>query len=188
MQDMQEIRVWPLGQERSPGEENSNPLQCCWLEISMDRGAWWATIHGVSEWDMTEWLSTITFDLICLCAQPRPTPCDPTDCSLPGSSVRGIPQARALEWVAISSSRGFSWPRDRSCVSCIDRRFLYWSATWGRPKSRIAGSYGNSIFSFQKNLHTAFHNGRTSWHIHQQCTRVLLSPQPLQNLLWENLF
>ena len=61
-------------------------------------------------------------------AQSCLTPCDPMDCSLPGSSVRGIPQARTLEWVAISSSRGSSWPRDRSCVSCIDRRFLYCSA------------------------------------------------------------
>ena len=38
--------------------------------------------------------------------------CDPTDCSLPGSSVLGISQARILEWVAISSSRGFPPPSD----------------------------------------------------------------------------
>ena len=38
--------------------------------------------------------------------------CDPLDCSLPGSSVRGIFQARILEWVAISFSRGSSWSRD----------------------------------------------------------------------------
>ena len=37
----------------------------------------------------------------------------PMDCSLPYSSVHGISQARILEWVAISSSRGSSWPRDR---------------------------------------------------------------------------
>ena len=37
---------------------------------------------------------------------------DPVDCSLPGSSVRGIFQARVLEWVAISFSRGSSQPRD----------------------------------------------------------------------------
>ena len=41
--------------------------------------------------------------------------------SPPGSSVRGILQARTLEWVAISSSRGSSWPRDRTRASCIDR-------------------------------------------------------------------
>ena len=45
--------------------------------------------------------------------------CDPVDCSLSGSSVHGILQARILEWVAISSSRGFSQPRDQTCVSCV---------------------------------------------------------------------
>ena len=56
------------------------------------------------------------------------TLCDPMDCSLTGSSVHGILQARILEWVAISSSRGSSRPRDRnhfSCVSCIGRQILY---------------------------------------------------------------
>ena len=43
-----------------------------------------------------------------------PTPCDPKDCSPPGSSVRGILQARILEWVAIPFSRGSFWPRDRT--------------------------------------------------------------------------
>ena len=44
----------------------------------------------------------------CLDAQPCPTLCDPMDCRPPGSSVHGISQARILEWVAISSSRGYS--------------------------------------------------------------------------------
>ena len=43
------------------------------------------------------------------------------DCSLPGSSVHGIFQARVLESVAISFSRGSSQPRDRTCISCIGR-------------------------------------------------------------------
>ena len=48
----------------------------------------------------------------------------PMDCSLPGSSVHGIFQARVLEWVAISSSMGSSGPRDQTQVSCIaGRRF-----------------------------------------------------------------
>ena len=50
-------------------------------------------------------------------AQSCPTLCDPMDCSLPGSSVPGILQARILEWVAISFSRGSSRPRDRTQVS-----------------------------------------------------------------------
>ena len=53
---------------------------------------------------------------------------DPRDCSLPGSSVHGILQAGILKWVAVPSSRGSSWPRDRtliSYVSCIGRWVLY---------------------------------------------------------------
>ena len=60
--------------------------------------------------------------------QSSPTRCDPMGCSLPGSSVYGIFQARVLEWVAISFSRGSSWPRDRTQVSCIvDRHFAIWA-------------------------------------------------------------
>ena len=44
--------------------------------------------------------------------------CDPMDCSLPGSSVHGILQARILQWVAMPSSRGSSWPRDQTHISC----------------------------------------------------------------------
>ena len=41
------------GLESSLGEENGNPLQYTCLENPMDRGAWWATVHGVTESDMT---------------------------------------------------------------------------------------------------------------------------------------
>ena len=51
------------------------------------------------------------------------------DCSPPGSSVHGIPQARIQEWFAISFSRGSSRPRDQTCVSCIGRQVLYHWAT-----------------------------------------------------------
>ena len=59
---------------------------------------------------------------------------DPMDCSLPGSSIHGIFQARVLKWVAISFSRGSSWPRDWTQVSHIaSRRFTIW-ATREVPK------------------------------------------------------
>ena len=54
-----------------------------------------------------------------LVAQSCPTLCNPVDCRLPGSSIHGIFQARVLEWVAISFSRGSFLPRDRTQVSHI---------------------------------------------------------------------
>ena len=54
-----------------------------------------------------------------------PTLCDLMDCSMPGSSVHGILQARILEWVAISFSRGSSWPRDQTSIS-----FVSWIGRW----------------------------------------------------------
>ena len=60
----------------------------------------------------------------CSVVQSCPTLCDPVDCSPPGASVHGILQARILEWAAMSSSRGSSRPRDRTCVSCTAGRLL----------------------------------------------------------------
>ena len=61
-------------------------------------------------------------------AQSCPTLWDPTDCSLPGSSIHGIFQARILEWVAISFSRRSSGPRDWTRISCIvGRCFTIWA-------------------------------------------------------------
>ena len=75
--------------------------------------------------------------------QSCPTLCDPMNCSLPGSSIHGILQARVLEWVAISFSRGSSRPRDRTWVSCIvGRCFTIWAT---REVSAVATF--NQLFS-----------------------------------------
>ena len=65
------------------------------------------------------------------------TSCDPMDCSPPGSSVHGISQARILEWVTTSFSRGSSWPRDQTWVSCIGRPLLYHWVTRKAYSTRI---------------------------------------------------
>ena len=62
-------------------------------------------------------------------------------CSRPGSSVHGIFQTRMLEWVAISFSRGFSWPRDWTWVACFAGRFF---ADWAIKYLRCPAVHGQS--------------------------------------------
>ena len=76
--------------------------------------------------------------------QSSPILATPVDYSLPGSSIHGIFQARVLEWVAISFSRGSSWPRDWTQVSRIaGRRFTVWATRevpqkfWSRISEQI---------------------------------------------------
>ena len=79
--------------------------------------------------------------VLALVTQPCLILCHPMDCGLPSSSVHGILQARMLEWVAISFSRGFSQPRDRTWVSCTAGRcFTIWAtreALWSHNYSNI---------------------------------------------------
>ena len=61
------------------------------------------------------------------------------DCSPPASSAHGILQARILEWVAISSSRGFYWPRDQTRISLspvLASGFFTTNTTWEAFKSK----------------------------------------------------
>ena len=81
---------------------------------------------------------------VCVCAQSLqscPTLCDPMASSPPGFFVHGILLARKLEWVAISSFRGYSWLRDRICVSyvsCIGWQVFFLSLTLpGKPYTHI---------------------------------------------------
>ena len=81
------------------------------------------------------------------------------DCSLPGTSVYGIFQARILEWVAISYSKGSSQPRDQtrvSCVSCIGRQifFFYHCSTFeilAKEKKKIERKTEDTIIMMKKN-------------------------------------
>ena len=95
--------------------------------------------------------------------------CDPMDCSLPGSLVHGILQARILERVAIPFFKGSSWPRDQMWVSCIAGRFFTVWATrevqdsaWGPANHRrlICSLQYCSVFkvglAFLWNLFTDF--------------------------------
>ena len=95
----------------------------------------------------------ITLKHSCLLAKLRQlclTLLDPIDSSPTGSSVPGILQARILEWVAISFSRVSSWPRDRTCFSCISfigRWILYHWAIWEALPQTAANSFSLELFS-----------------------------------------
>ena len=105
-----------------------------WIAISFSRGtSWlrnWTQVSCTAGRYFTTWATreaSVT--------QSCPTLCNPVDCSLPGSSVHGILQARILEWVAISFSRGSSWLRDQTQVSRIAGRCLTLWTTREAPTS-----------------------------------------------------
>ena len=123
-----------LGLGRSPGEGNGNPLKYSCLENPMDIGASKPTVYSIGKsrtW--MKWLNThmhTPYSILAACMLScfSPTLCNSMDCSLPGSSVCGIIQARILEWVAMTSFRVSSWSRgwtQISYISCIGMWVLY---------------------------------------------------------------
>ena len=85
------------------------------------------------------------------------TLCDPMDCSLPGSSVHGIFQARVLEWVAISFLRRSSWPKDQTQGSrIVGRRFTIWATREVHGKGQMASTHGKRQFVADKGIPSLF--------------------------------
>ena len=133
--------AWYLWDATFPALEGQEPSNCYsqaeWLPYRKSRGnsigllgeiKWenwgycaWKTMENIAN---THLLLTFV-SLVLSCFTHVQLFVTPTDCSLPGSSVHGILQARILEWVAVPSSRGSSQPRDWTCVSCIGRWILY---------------------------------------------------------------
>ena len=85
--------------------------------------------------------------LCVLVAKLCPTLCDSMNCSLPGSSVHLILQARILDWLANPFSRGFSRTRDWTQVSCIAGKFLTIRATRDAPIYAAAAAAAKSLQS-----------------------------------------
>ena len=139
--DVEHLSMYPLATCMFL-ENNSNPL----LIFSQFFSYWVLQVLYI---DRIKW-SEVT--QLCL------TLCNPMDCNLPGSAVCGIFQARVLEWVAISFSKGSSWPRNRTQVSCIaGRRFTVWA-------TREASIY-RILTPYQiHNLQIFFPFGRLSFH------------------------
>ena len=99
---------------------------------------------------MKQLLHTCMYVYIYVCVRAQslqscPTLCNSMDCSLPGSSVLGILQARILEWVAISSSRGSFQPRDQTLVSYIAGFFA--AEPLGKPQNTYGLATTLLVFS-----------------------------------------
>ena len=110
-QSWHQVHLWPVLGSRS----------LCKLTYQCSHCSF-AVINGIG----FHWICQ--FMLFMLSHQLCPPLCDPMDCGLAGSSVHGILQARIMEWVVISSSRGSSWTRDQTRVSyilCFGRWVLY---------------------------------------------------------------
>ena len=129
MQETQKMQVWSLGQE-APEVGHGNPLQyknTIWRIPWTEEPGMLKSMGLQKSW---RWLSTLRSMLFAfynynkgsgesltypfLKAQSCPTLCNLVDCSLPGSSVHEISQARMLEWVTISFSKGSSQPGIKS--------------------------------------------------------------------------
>ena len=95
-------------------------------------------------------------------SQLCPTLCNPVNCRLPGSSIHGIFQARVLEWVATSFSRGSSQLRDQTRVSRIVGRRFYHLSHQGSPSSysstlKMKGTQWKAVFvKWMKDLQPEF--------------------------------
>ena len=120
------------------------------LEMVKDRGGWCAAVHEVTKnWTwLSDWTTARVIKgcnkLVVAVKRTRTTDArasgrspecsrrprsDTKDCSPPGSSDHGSLQARILQWMAIPFSRGSSWPRDPTSISCIAGLFFTLWAT-----------------------------------------------------------
>ena len=91
--------------------------------------------------------------LLGVCVQSCSTLWDPMDCSLPGFPVHGIFQARIMEWVAISFSRGSSQPRDRTQVShTAGRHFTLWTTGEEYHRPYVTSNFLWSFLRLQASL------------------------------------
>ena len=104
-----------------------NPELCCYHGCHYPAGWPYTTAQEVGWYHCCCWP---WYDCCCLVTKSCLTLCDPMDYSLSGSSIHGVFQARIVEWVAISFSRGSSQPRNRTPISCFADRFFTTWATW----------------------------------------------------------
>ena len=131
--------LWPPERLKVGGEGNDRGWDgwmaslTQWTWVWVNSGSWWWTGKpGVlqsmgSQRVGQHWVTELTGHLdhkVSTDVFSRVQLCNPMDCSLPGSSIHGISQARILKWVAISFSRGFSQPWDQNHICSLADRFF----------------------------------------------------------------
>ena len=125
----------------------------------------------------------------CVCAkllQSYLTLCDPMVSSLTGFSLHGILQGRILEWVARPSSRGSSWPRDRthvSCCSCVAGGF-FTTESPGKPYKELPTMKCLWPLPCQKIKTKFLKLVPRMTRIYLVESALMLSPYPLGHMLW----
>ena len=100
----------------------------------------WGTLPPLCHLNQRCWLSgALDSELLLVCSvgQSYMTLCHTMNCSSPGFSVYGICQARILEWITIFFSWRSSSPKDRTHISCIERRILYNWVNWEALDSQL---------------------------------------------------
>ena len=132
------------------------PLACVWPHSQ------WSS-YGLCSLDTHPWCHWVS--VLCCVIQSCPTLCNPVDCKPPGPSVFGILQARILEWVAILVSRGSSWSRDWTQVSCIAGGFFtVWVTRGAQEVDSLSLLQG--IFPTQESNWVLLHD---KWILYQLC-------------------
>ena len=127
---------------------------------SSDEGPVSKLPHMVSDRIYNSWV---------LITQSCPPLCDPMDCSPEDSSVRGISQARRVEWVAIPFTRRFAWPRDWTLVSHTAGRFF---TIWAPREALIKVDWGPQLLSVTWSLSSV------SWYL--VLSNMLASSKPIR--------
>ena len=124
----------------TPQKGHSHCLVACWwfdpLQLSESQGNHYIwEVSSVNWWDALKTATPAAAAAAAKSLQSCPTLCDPIDCSLPGSSVPGILQARTLEWVAISFSSAWKWKVKVKSLSSVQLFATPWTAAHQAPPS-----------------------------------------------------
>ena len=132
------LYVWICIKYITNGNLMYSPGDSTWSSVETQMGRKSQKRGDVYGWlTLLQKLTQQCKEAMCMCAQLCLTLCNSIDCSLPGSTVHAIFQARIREWVDTSFYRGSSQTKDPPHISCIGRWVLYRCTTWEAKKATL---------------------------------------------------